>query len=531
MNTALSPARRADALGPSSRVPAARDVGMHARSQTRADPEKARGVYPLYIAATVAPRLAMFVVLIVLTRLLPAVEYGLFALVVTTGEILDMVCTNWIRVYLLRTEAGTARLRPRRLGRALGLGAGGTLVALAASLAIVPLISEEHAAAMTLAVVLYIAAFALLRMTLTMAQLARTHITYAAVECIRGIGAVAVTLAVALMHPHSFLPTSLGLSLVTGLAALVGALCVVRHMPRPVFPRGGYLAALAFGVPFVITSTLFYSVGWFDRFVLNYFIGPAAVGVYFAAFAIARQPVELFVGALNTFTFPLLVRAYATGGAEKAGTVQGGVMTTIAILGVGIVAGLVLLAAPLSTLLFPPSYRTDVALLIPWIAAGTFVLSIKQFVFDNSMHVTQKNWLHLAMMTPPVLVSIPLGILLVRSYGQFGAALNYAVVTVVATLSAAIISLSIFAFAIPWRNLGKVALAAASGTAAGWGAVSLTALWGAAATVFAGAIGFCAVYGAVLTLLGFSLRRLVETPWDPTGARAQPLSTSSNSAR
>jgi O-antigen/teichoic acid export membrane protein len=519
------------AFSPPPREQATSDTPAQARSQARADPEKARGVYPLYIAATVAPRVGMFIVLIVLTRLLPAAEYGFFALVVTTGEILDMVCTNWIRLYLLRTEAGAVRLRPRRLGRALGLGAGGTVVALAASLAIVPMISEERAAAMTLAVAAYIAAFALLRMTLTLAQLARVHITYAVLECTRGFGAVAVTLAIALMHPHSFLPTSLGLSLMTGLVALAGALCVIAHIPRPVFPRGGYIAALAFGVPFVMTSMLFYSVGWFDRFVLNYFIGPAAVAVYFAAFAIARQPVELFVGALNTFTFPLLVRAYATGGEDKAGTVQNGVMTTIAIVGVAIVAGLALLAEPLATLLFPPDYRSDVAMLIPWIAAGTFVLSLKQFVFDNSLHATQKNWLHLAMMTPAVLVSIPLGILLVRNFGQFGAALNYSVVTVVATLSAAIVSLSVLAFAIPWRNLGKVALAAACATASGWTSAVFAAPWGGIATIAVVAVVFCAVYGTLLTLLGFPLRRLIETPWNPTCRSAQPARMASNSAR
>ena len=341
---------------------------------------------------------------------------------------------------------------------------------------------------------------------------------------------VAATIAVAMMHPHSFLPTSIALSLVTGAAALLGMLSVSRSLPRPVFPRNGYLAGLAFGVPFVIATTLFYSIGWFDRFVLNYFIGPAAVGVYVAAFSIARQPVDLFVGALNTFTFPLLVRTYATGGAAEAGPVQEGVMTTVVILGMGIVAGLSLLAEPLATLVFPPSYRADVAALIPWIAAGTFVLSLKQFVFDNSLHVTRQNWLHLATMAPAVLVSITAGILLVRSYGQFGAAINYAIVTAIATL-AAIISFRIFAFPIPWRNIARVAWSAAVATSAAWGVSLAAAPWGPLAIVLAATAAFCAVYGGILTLLGFSLRRLVETPWAPTAAHDQSDKTVSNSAR
>jgi len=205
-------------------------------------------------------------------------------------------------------------------------------------------------------------------------------------------------------------------------------------------PRGGYLAALSFGIPFLLANCLSYAIGWSDRFVLNYFLGPAAVGVYVAAYSIARQPVELFVGALNNFTFPLLVRAYATDGSNKAGPIQSGLMVTIATLGLGIVAGLALLA----TLLFPPDYRADVVILIPWIAMATFILSIKQFIFDNGLHVTQQNWPHLFTMMPTVLISIGLGIFLVRSHGIFGAAINYVVVATVATFVSAIFSRSRF---------------------------------------------------------------------------------------
>src|SRR5689334_19590902 len=106
--------------------------------------ESARGVFPFYFAANMATRAAMLIVLIVLTRLLSRTEYGLFALVVTTGEILEMASSNWIRIYLLRTESGAKTLRPRRLGRALVLSAGGALVALAAAMLVVPFIGGER---------------------------------------------------------------------------------------------------------------------------------------------------------------------------------------------------------------------------------------------------------------------------------------------------------------------------------------------------------------------------------------------------
>jgi O-antigen/teichoic acid export membrane protein len=489
--------------------------------------ESARGVFPFYFAANMATRAAMLIVLIVLTRLLSRTEYGLFALVVTTGEILEMASSNWIRIYLLRTESGAKTLRARRLGRALVLSAGGALVALAAAMLVVPFIGGERTAETLLAVCAYIGAFAILRMMLMLAQLSRSHRSYVGVECGRSFGVVAATVCVAMMQPHSFLPASLALSLVTAGSATLGLLFTARGLVRPSFPRGGYLVALAFGAPYVLTNTLYYTIGWFDRFIVNYFLGPGAVGVYVATYSIARQPVDLFTGGLNSLTFPMLMRAYADGGAAKAGPIQAGVMTTMAVLGMGVVAGLSLLAEPLATLLFPPSYRADVSALIPWIAIATFMLSLRQFVFENSLHATRQNLPLLLAMIPAAVVSIWLGILLVRGHGLFGAAINYLVVCIVALFSAAIISFRMFSFAIPWRNLAKVALAALVATAAAWTAIR-SCPCGALPILLVGAAVFCAVYGALLTLLGFSLWRLIETPWAPLGDGER---MSSNSAR
>ena len=508
----------------------ARGMPADRSTRRRLNIGKTSVAYPLYIAASIAPRAAMFVVLIVLTRLLPIAEYGLFALVVTTGEIVEISSTNWVRVYLLRTEAGAASLKPRRLGRALVLSAGGALAGLATSAAIAPFISSNRTAEMTIAVGVYIAAFALLRITLALLQLSRSHAAYAVLECGRGASMLAATVVVALLQPHSFLPTSIALSLATGGSATLGLVFVSRHLPRPVLPLGGYLAAIAFGVPYVLSNTLLYTLGWFDRFIINYYLGPAEVGLYVAAFSLARQPVDLFVGSLNAFTFPMLVHAYANGGAAKAGPVQSGLLTTMTALGVGIVAALALLGEPIANVLFPPSYSAEIGKLIPWIALASFMLALKQFVFDNSLHATQRNWLLLFPMVTPAVVSIGCGILLVRSFGLPGATANFLMVSMAAMLSTAVLSFRVFVFTIPWRDLAKIVVSALASGAAAW-AVTAHYGWTPVVGLVMTGLVFCAVYGASLTMAGFSLRRLIETPWAPLSDRIQEEdSTSSNIA-
>jgi O-antigen/teichoic acid export membrane protein len=70
-----------------------------------------------------------------------------------------------------------------------------------------------------------------------------------------------------------------------------------------------------------LVTILAQTVGWLDRFILNHALGPASVGLYAAAYALARQPVELFSGSLNPYLSSMLVRSYSSEGREAAGRV------------------------------------------------------------------------------------------------------------------------------------------------------------------------------------------------------------------
>ncbi len=472
-----------------------------------------RATYLLYIAANVAPRLAMFVLLMVFTRVLPVQEFGLFALVVTIGEILDTTASNWVRVYILRTDAGAERMGAHRLGRALGLGSGALLLSLLVAVVTVPLVSDVRNSELLLGTLAYIVAFSLARLTLTFAQLMQRHVAYAVIEGARAAGIAAAIAIVASMHVQSFLPACLILSVITGTVCAVSLLFTLRGLPAPQMVGAGYRAALEFGLPFMLASLLSFTLGWFDRIIVNYFAGPASVAVYVAAFAIARQPVELLIGPLNNYIFPVLMRRYNNGTAREVAVMQTEALTSIIAISAAAVAGLTLLAQPLATLFFPVDYRASVANLIPLVAVGTLFLTAKNFVFDNSFHLTKRTWLLLATMVPPAIISIAMGVVLIRLYGDLGAAVAYVASTLVALVVSAVVSLRVFSFEMPWRALAKIALATAAAAALTWVAQPLVTRFGAWAQIAAGFVTFSTVYAVVLTWLGISIKRLIELPW------------------
>ncbi len=474
-----------------------------------------RATYPLYIAANVAPRVAMFVLFMVFTRVLPVQEFGFFALVITMGEILDMTVSNWVRVYILRTDAGAPKLSARRIGRALSLSWGTTVFSLLIAAITVPMVSAVRDGDLVLGTIAYIIAFSLARLTLTLAQLTQRHAVYAAIEGARAIGIAVATAIVAFTHIQSFLPASLILSLVTAGISAASLLYTLRGLPRPRLSRKGYQAALGFGLPFMLASLLTYSLGWLDRFIINYFAGPSSVALYVAAFAIARQPVELLIGPFNNYAFPVLARAYRNHQSNEAAAMQTGAITAILAISTATVAGLTLLADPLATLFFPIDYHASVATLIPFVALGTLFLMLKQFVFDNSFHITRRTWLLLATMVPSALISITLGIVLIRDHGNLGAAVTYVVSTFVALCASAAASLRVLRFEIPWRRFAQIAIATMAASALTWAVLPFVVPLGLFAGIAAGVVTFSVLYAAVLTLFGISIRRLVELPSVP----------------
>jgi O-antigen/teichoic acid export membrane protein len=496
-------------------APARPDAQPPAMAPGTAQSAMRRVTYPLYVVANVAPRIAMFVLLMVFTRVLPVQEFGFFALVVTLGEILDMTISNWVRVYILRTDAGAPKLSSRRLGRTLTLSWATTLFSLVIAVIVVPMVSAVREIELVLGTIAYIVAFSVARLTLTLALLTQRHAVYAAIEGARALGIVATTAIVAFTHTKSFLPASLILSLMTGGICAASLLNTLRGLPRPRLSRRGYQAALGFGLPFMLASLLSYSLGWLDRFIINYFAGPASVAVYVAAFAIARQSVELLIGPFNNYVFPILARAYRNRQSNEAAAVQTGAVTAILAISTAAVAGLTLLAHPLATLFFPMDYRSSVSTLIPFIALGTLFLMLKQFVFDNSFHITRRIWLLLAAMMPPALVSIGLGIILIRLYGDLGAAITYAISTSIALGMSATVSLRVLRFEIPWRQVLAIAAAMLVAGSITWMVTGFVAPFGAVTEITVGTLTFVAAYAAMLMPFGISIRQLVEISFIP----------------
>ncbi|AWN42031.1 lipopolysaccharide biosynthesis protein [Methylobacterium durans] len=481
-----------------------------------------RSAYALYFLANLAPRALMFLLLLVLTRLMPMGEYGLFVLVVTTGEIFDMALCNWVRIFALRSEGASATMRPHRLGRLLLLTVVTTTLAFLLAAAS-GLLRQDQSLAFAVAVAAMILAFAPLRLSLMLLQVQRKHSAYAAVEALRAGGTFAATSGAMLLLEPTFLNAALALSAATALAGLVGIWQALGKVSRPRRARAGYGAALAFGLPIMVAQILVYALGYFDRYIVDFLLGPHAVAVLAAAYSLGRQPIELFIGPLNNYAFPHLVKIYEHEGPEAAGTAQAGLLATLITVGSAIAMGLILLTEPLLTIALPADYHAEAALLLPWIAFGSLALFVKYFIFDNAFHLAKRTWLQPVAMLPPAIFGLCACFLLVPRLGIVGAGISFAVGSGIAALTTAVVTARILPVRLPWGMLGKIALANACASLALVTVRGYVEPAGPLIELLASTLAFVAVYAAALSLIGVSIRRTIETPWAAVAPQPRPM--------
>ena len=490
-----------------------------------------RSNFLLYLASSVAPRLAMFVVLFAMARIATKEETGLFVLLITAGEIFDSVLQYWCRILFIRKQAAAGGPRPLQAGRLVVLTLVGLGLGLLGSAATAGLIAPGHEAAFAVALGAYLCAYGIQRTALQIILARHLHTAYCAIEILRGlllpVGALAPVLAGASVLPAA----GLGMAASAALAAIPALWIAWRSLGRLRFSSSGYREALGFGLPLIGTMVLTQLLGWGDRLILNDILGPASVAVYGLTFALARQPIELLSGPLNASTYPMLFRTHAVAGIDGAAAVVGSMIVTHLALSGAAGLCIAVMAEPITAALLPAAYWPMAVHLMPTLAASGVIMALMTYTFDNLFAVANRNGLQLWTMVISAVIGLPATIALIAAFGLPVA--GYAtLVGAVIGLAAAIALTRVFVVVpIPWTRLAQVmgAMALAGMAMAATDAV-LAGLNPWVRLIVAG-LSFAAVYLPLLTLGGFQIRALLSAPWELVGPRpAAAVATSGGSS-
>lgn len=419
----------------------------------------------IYAPAIFLTRISALLLLIVATRLIDQTEYGLLTLVVTVGEMTDVAVTNWLRISLLRLggkgdiNKGTIKLAGQVL---LGTTLGGLVVAVIASGLIVP----ERWADFAIAVCAYLVAGAVGRFAMTILQMQQRHSTYSMLEFLRAILQLVLPVCAIVIFHSSFLLVSLGSSLavlITGLIAM--GMAMGRIVPGP--PRFTHREFFAFGVPLIVMALVGFGLNSAERIFLKVYYDAGAVAIFAAAYALARQPIDMVANAINMGAFPEVVSRFDQDGPQASASFLGNLMALMMRLCLPIAALLVALSADLTALVLPGDYHGEVDRIFPIIAFSVLCANVSSFVYGGIVHAHKRPWLLTIANGLGSVATIGLSVLLIPPLAEMGAALALAGGALAGLVACIVISNRLTPIPVPWRDIGlSVLIAAVAGLAA-----------------------------------------------------------------
>lgn len=478
--------------------------------------------YPLAITGGIASRIATLAILVLLPSHIGLREYGYFVLIITIGEIIEMTSSNWYRILLVRqgvnqaehkeTSTGNTDTRRFKISFAAIIIAM-TAIALTGAIFLAPVFSPNHnSAQFTIAIAAYVFAFAFFKLLVAVLQAQKRQQLIGVLELFRGVLMSILVIAAITLQPPSFFYPALALSAAALAAAVAGLASAWRELPALMRQILKHNAFVSVGLPVIIATILTFQLGWFDRLIIQSQLGPETVGLYVAVAAIARQPIDLVLNALNTQTFPIMMERGELA-ARNAKQHAASILTSACILGVGGAAAIIALTNPLVAAVLPAFNGAQAAMLIAPIAIGSVCLGLKHFVFDNIFHAHGNNWLMLKWFAIISTASLLAAAGAIHWFGVIGAAFAFLGGCVFALISSAIVSRYIWTFPIPVLAIGKVCLAATMAALPIYALQTVLTVSPWLKLAIAGGF-FALLYLAFLTLfLHFKPRDFMAAPW------------------
>jgi O-antigen/teichoic acid export membrane protein len=180
--------------------------------------------------------------------------------------------------------------------------------------------------------------------------------------------------------------------------------------------------ALAFGLPLVIYELAFTALGSADRFLVQRFVGPDALGIYSVAYGLSQHANELLLGPLTLALAPIYMKLWVARGGEKTAEFLTFALDMFLMAACAILAVTTVSAREIVLILASSKY-SGAERLIPWLVAGLLIYATHVFIVAGLM--IHKKTLQLSLIiTTGVLFNVVMNCILLPWLGLLGAAVS-----------------------------------------------------------------------------------------------------------
>lgn len=401
-----------------------------------------------FAPSLILPALISLLATFVYTRIMVPQDYGIYALALTSMNVMNAGFFVWVQVATARLVAQTDRPQDAESFRAT------TYLVFAIS-AVVLAVGAFVVSAMTsggeffrLALLCVPLAFArgLLSMNQVFHRNALRAVHYNGLEC--GQAALGLILGLAFVRFGHLGGAGAVLGMTGGLMLMI--LVDVRSLLNLSLrhaSRRNLFALLKFGLPLVGALALFTLIPAVGQFIIVRDFGVAELGGYMAGYTLIDRIVSMIFMVVVTPSYPLLVNRLEREGLEGARDQT--YRTGAVMLGVGLptCVGLILASGQIDQLFIGPEFRSAAGRVMPWIAVAATVNGLTSQYFDHAFHLAKKTYLLFLTQGPAVVFSVFANLALVPRFGYIGAVYG----TLGSYVALMILSLIVGRFAFPMK--------------------------------------------------------------------------------
>ncbi len=393
-----------------------------------------------YLLARGVPGIVSFLILIVFTRLLTPQEFGLYALVLATAGLLNILFFQWIRMVATRYFSENVGCEVKFISELYSIYVAIAFIVLIALGLSAYIINSAEWRLLAILVAPLILVQALFELNLEFYRADLNPIKYGVSQGIKSF----LTLVLSVLF-LVFIDAT-GVYAVLGVVAaffitvvyqlFISYSCSLRLENIPIQRLKEYVL---YGLPLTMSLALSWIVTSSDRLLIKWYLDSESVGLYSVSYDLAQQSLTLLLVIINTAAMPLAIKAMSEQGRLKGLRqlqLNGELIITIALIAAGY---LIINAEDVALIFIGENYRATVLTLMPWVVIASATSGVKSFYLDTIFFLEKKSYLLLIAGGIAAVINVLLNILLIPSYGLIGAVLA----TLIAFLVASVISYSV----------------------------------------------------------------------------------------
>lgn len=381
-----------------------------------------------YLPARVLPALVAVLAIPICTRLFPPHEYGLYILVMTTVLVLGTL-VDWLGMAIIRFHPAC-----EREGRMQELHST-VLIALPLSLAPLLLLAlvawfllrthmEPMLAALFRVGMLYFLVGTSTEVVFNFLRARRRIAWYGALTLWKSVAGLAFGVALVIFFDFGITGLLWGHVLASA-ATLPFAwrLCCKPLTAKAFRPTLALARTMAgYSMPLVAGNVALWVLALSDRYVIEYFHGSQAVGIYGVSYSLTEKTVLFLAALFRTASAPLEMATWENEGAQKSGELVARITRTYLLLAIPIVVLLSVFAQPIVMLLTTAPYH-DGYRLVPFVAAAIFLGGLEER-FESGLLYQKKTRVIMRFVLLAGLSNIALNFAFVPRYGYMAAAIT-----------------------------------------------------------------------------------------------------------